>query len=229
MKWYRTLFLSLAMCCVAPDLNAQISLDLAGKKYIIPSFRENSLTSKESIIDGLSPIEQSPNNLEIRFNYSAGLGSSMIVLRGDKLSLWADCYYYTIPSLWKPAVALPVTTITTNAGHKMGMVSKRIELSHRADSIIAILLANDVFTMQNENILLDSLNKANIPYKNEPWLDGSWGNVFVIKADNKYRSFNTIPETDSQNPSMEVFAKRVRLVKLFTGLYRLSRLPFPGW
>lgn len=216
-------------CSLSPGTYAQKTIDLAGKKYVIPAFEQIVLKSNVWDFEGVTPIEQSQNNLEIRFSLFAGVGKAMIAIRGNKDSLWADCYYYTVSAWLKPNPTFPVELFTTRKGYQMSMVSKRIELTARADSIVASLVKNKIFTLKDEDVVLDSLTKNNIPFKNNSWLDGSWGTDFIIKVNDQYRRFNIIPETDGQNPSMEVFAKRIRLYNLFYGLYKSSGLPHPLW
>ena len=216
-------------CFFSPNTYAQNNIKIAGRNYIIPDFEQTVLTTKDGDFEGVTPIEQSQNNLEIRFSYFVAAGKAMIAIRGDIDSLWADCYFYEFSSLQKRDPTSLSKQFTTSRGYQMSMLTKRLDLTKGADSIVAILLENEIFTLDDENVVLDSLKKNDIPFKNDHWLDGTWGTDFIIKANSQYRRFSIKPEIDRQNPSMEVFAKRIRLFNLFYGIYRSSRLPIPMW
>ena len=229
MKLFGAVIFCVVNCFFSPNTYAQNTIEIAGRNYIIPAFEQMVLQTKNGDFEGVTPIEQSKNNLEIRFSFFVATGKAMIAIRGDMDSLWADCYFYEFPSLQKRDPTFSIEQFTTSRGYQMSMVSKRLDLTNGTDSIVAILLENEIFTLDDENVVLDSLKKNNIPFKNDPWLDGSWGTDFIIKVNSQYRRFSIKPEIDSQNPSMEVFAKRIRLYNLFYGMYRSSRLPVPMW
>lgn len=100
MKLCGAVIFCVVNCFFSPVTYAQNNIKIAGRNYLIPAFEQMVLQTKDGDFEGVTPIEQSQNSLEIRFAFAAGAGKAMIAIRGDMDSLWADCNPY------KPACSL---------------------------------------------------------------------------------------------------------------------------
>ncbi len=203
--------------------SAQVIVKCAGKKYIIPAFKQNTVNASGGDFENfgiLSPILQSQYDIELRGFYKTSnpfIGSA-VVIKGNKEKLIAEAYFFKIQGgLTKTTLASDFKVI--NKGNLL--VFYNVKSVRPADTLLNSLIKNKLFTLPDVKNLTDSLLKNNIKLLKSGEMD-PYHMQFELKVKNQYRSFGCDPSLYYTNPNVKELLPEKLLFDQFDQLYKAS-------
>ena len=194
--------------------------------YAVPDLNSSELkpTGDHLEVSGvINPLAESVHDLELRFYFTANSpsGDAMIALKGNKESLWADCYYY---GFFKELFRDFKTFQLKDKPLPLLVSAQKVLLTHSSDSILTELFNQGAFVMNSHANMVDSLQKTQpLP------LDGYGSAYYQIKVGNRFHSVSINPTIAANNAHIEVLTRQARIYSLFLNLYRKSGLKIPSW
>jgi len=223
IKPYLSLICLLVLLTSATSVSAQLSIDLAGKKYKIPEFN-NTIALPDSyslLLDSecsryhiLESLSSSPYQFEVRCSYFRYIIKPYIidVLKADKDSLWWEEY-----TIYREDNRRPGATkyIDVDRHHVLSIFLKHHSIVPSSFSIIDSLIHLGLFTQPDISTILSNLKQKNVKLKRVAMLDGPPFMLFDIKVNKHFRSFTYYSYEFSGNPDVKELADANNLVKTF--------------
>jgi hypothetical protein len=204
---------------------AQVKFECAGKAFVIPVFRTDTIKKSFSMdqfekLKILAPIGDSKFKIELRGYYEVvnPLSASVVVIKGNRDTLFAEIYYYRFQRKITDTVA-PAGFKTILSGKKRVYFSvKNLSLSK---SVISQLIKSKLFELPDAILLRDSLSNAGIKIARSMAFD-QYDMSFQLKVLNNYRSFYCHPFMAYANPKIKQLVPEKRLFETFDKIYNQS-------
>lgn len=205
--------------------SAQLKVKCAGKKYLIPEFRQDS--TKKSFteiqfekLNILTPIQNSNYEIELRGYYEVvnPFMGSVVIVKGNSKMIFAEVYYYHVQRDMADTIPPKDSKIVRWAKRNVYYSIKRLALS---DTLLTRLIKNRLFSQADVHVLSDSLKKKNVTVERSRAMD-PYAMKFELKVNHLYRSFYCDPFVWSANKSIDVLIPEKTLFDLFNNLYKKS-------
>jgi len=228
IKTYLLLVTTLVL--LTTSASAQMSIELAGKRYKIPSF--NITNDKPSIPQALKvdsefmsyhiiePLSSSPNQFEVR---CSSIGSTtnnyqVTILKCNKDSLWWEQYWFHIGQGKRPKANVSIElgkSASSPLPYYLSVTIKRNSIAANSYSVIDTLTHLGLFTQPSTDAILSSLKEKGVQLQKSTVMDCCGDEIFTIKLNNHYRRFIYDGTAVVNNPNIKELADASRLVNTF--------------
>ncbi len=201
---------------------AQIKLALGKVHYIIPAFKQDSAATFNDwfVQHNIAPsIKASKYPFEIRYWFQPAFFSlpgegEYLIIRGNKDSLFADLY--RLSARFQPPQNKGGTILIKNNTSPHADIilnSYHIKPSPKLDSLVTILLENNIAGQPDEQALMADLKNKGVKLTDNDATDCCTPFHFQVKVGNKFRNFRANPYYYTNNPSIKEFANGTRLIE----------------
>lgn len=204
---------------------SQVKFVCAGKNFVIPAFRIDSIKNSFVInqfekLKILDPIRNSKFEIELRGYYQVSTPSagSVIIIKGNHNKLFAETYYYRFQKNNLDTLAPKGFKTTFWGKRKVYFSVKNIPLSR---SILSQLIKKRLFELPDAKKLRDSLSINGIKIARTQAFDPYYM-VFTLKVLNNYRSFYCDPFMAAANKDIKELIPEKLLFEQFDKIYNQS-------
>jgi hypothetical protein len=205
--------------------SSQIKIEVAGKKYVVPAFKDDTV-GRPGYLRDISipePIEQSKYDIEIRF-YTSAMMISFVntwVIKGTRDSLFAETY-----EISRFHARIVAKEVIMKSGVKHYLYYQKQTPGQLLDTALTNLITHKLSVIQDQHQVYQHLKehdiKVNYPTQpNDCCLD-----VYIeVKIKNHIRSFTYNYYPAAGNLQIQEFAEENLLMNDFDNLiYKLHKL-----
>ena len=228
IKTYLFIFTSLVLLTMS--VSAQMSIELAGKQYNIPSFSNTNdkpsfrqtlqVDSEFMSYHIIEPLSSSPNQFEVR---CSSIGSTtnnyqVTILKCNKDSLWWEQYWFHIGQGKRPNANISIELGKSTSSvlpYYFSVIIKRNSIATSSYSVIDTLTHLGLFTQLSMDVILSNLKEKGVKLQQPTIMDCCGDEIFTVKLNNQYRRFIYNGYMPTGNPDVKELAEASKLVNTF--------------